>query len=159
MLTQSRLKEVLRYNKNTGIFSWRVSRSHNVKAGDIAGTKDKRYLRIKIDGVLYRAHRLAWLYVTGKFPRNEIDHKNGSGIDNRWKNLRDVSRAVNRQNQRLPLPSNILGVQGVRKYRRKYRAVIGVNGKSLFLGLFHSPQEAHAVYVIAKRKLHEGCTL
>lgn len=101
MLTQDRLKELMRYDEETGILTRRVSTSSNARAGDIAGSKDKDgYLVIRIDKKLYRAHRLAFLYVYGRFPEEFTDHINGIRDDNRISNLREVTRQENMQNQK-----------------------------------------------------------
>src|SRR5262245_26632184 len=88
-ITAERLREVLSYDLETGWFRWRVSPKHSgIRIGRIAGQCDCGYWRIEIDGKAYLAHRLAWLYVTGKFPDQQIDHVNGDGTYNAWCNLR-----------------------------------------------------------------------
>lgn len=87
-LTQKYLKEILYYNPFTGIFIWKRYRSRFVKPGDIAGTKVKYgYIHIGIDGKIYKAHHLAWLYIHGYFPENQIRHINHIKDDNRIENL------------------------------------------------------------------------
>ena len=119
------------------------------------------YLRISIDRAMYRVHRLAWLYVYGSWPEQQIDHINGDRADNRIANLRDVSPKQNTHNQRQAHRNNLSGLLGVRKKTRDgtYHAVIKVDGKQRYLGSFKDPAEAHAVYVAAKRDLHQSCTL
>lgn len=160
MITHERLKEVVHYDKKTGIFTSNVS-SRGRKIGKVLGTKDKSYLRIKIDGVLYRAHRLAWFYVTGKWPVFTIDHKNTIGIDNRWSNLRDVPFSINRENQILPTRLNKCGYLGVHKTWKgnSFIAEIGFSGKRKRIGYFSSAIDAHKAYISEKRKHHKGCTL
>jgi len=157
-LTQRRLHELLHYDAATGVFTWRVDHALN-RAGAAAGKSGGGSLKIGIDGVRYFAHRLAWLYMTGKLPTNEIDHRNGVSTDNRWNNLRDVDHSVNQQNRRRAQRNNIVGLLGVSPYGTRFRAKIKANGKHLHLGLFESADDAHAAFVTAKRQLHEGCTL
>jgi hypothetical protein len=93
------------------------------------------------------------------WPSGEIDHKNGVRNDDRFNNLRDVARSGNTQNQRHAHKNNKLGLLGVTRHGKKFSANIQVNGKPRYLGLFSTPEEAYAVYVIEKRKLHPFCTI
>ena len=89
MITQKHLKEILDYNTETGIWTWRVNQARRIKIGQRAGTIiSDGHRHIGISGKFYKAHRLAWLYMTGEFPKDEIDHINGVPDDNRWCNLR-----------------------------------------------------------------------
>jgi hypothetical protein len=111
-LTQARLKEVLNYDKETGLFTWMVSNSW-CSEKDTAGTKENNgYIRISIDGNRYVAHRLAWLYVNGYFPENQIDHIDRARDNNKWVNLREVSTQCNIRNRGLN-SNNTSGVAGV----------------------------------------------
>ena len=112
MLTQSKLKQRLHYVPETGIFTRRVMSSHNARIGDIAGTVINGYMRISVLSKLYYSHRLAFLYMTGKFPRFETDHINHIKSDNRWANLRRVTSLSNNRN-RSKSPNNTSGVIGV----------------------------------------------
>lgn len=99
MLTKERLQELLIYNTVTGIFTWKVNRRGTAKAGTVAGRpNNKGYIDISIDGKRYKAHRLAWLYITGSWPENQIDHINRIRDDNRLANLRDVTQSENLRN-------------------------------------------------------------
>ncbi len=155
MLTQSRLKELLRYDPDTGVFTWAVRR-HGVRIGDVAGGVDfYGYLCIKIDGRLYKAHRLAWLYVYGKWPADQMDHINGVCDDNRLRNLREATHAQNEQNRALNA-NNVSGYPGVswHKRDRKWQSQIGFEGRGKHLGYFDDPESAYAAYLSAKAKLH-----
>lgn len=154
-LTAQRLREVLNYDCGTGAFTWRQpAKRANQKPGDSAGCVSRGRVQIQVDGHIYRAHRLAWLYVTGAWPQHEIDHINGEPADNRFVNLRDVTSTVNHQNRRTPQRRNKVGLLGVSPAKQKvgFRARID----RLHLGVFQTPQAAHAAYVQAKRELHEG---
>lgn len=160
------IKNKLNYNIETGQFTWRLNvGSHGrIKSGTIAGNPfDNGYWQIKLNGKHYQAHRLAWAYVTGEWPKNHIDHINGIKNDNRFCNLRDVSISINAQNQRKPRTDNKCGFLGVfchqTKTKTSWRARIKINGKAVHIGLFKTPELAHEAYLSAKRKYHEGCTI
>ena len=153
------IKRVLRYDPESGEFWWTDEAPKKV-AGKLANAKDKLgYVCLKINGKMYKAHRLAWSFVHGKFPNGDIDHINGNPSDNRISNLRLVSHSVNLQNQRKARADSATGVLGVRKNGSGYRAEIRVCGKRINLGTYPTTELAHIAYVDAKRKHHEGCTL
>lgn len=155
-VTSERLKELLDYCPETGLFRWRVNRRPKFKAGDIAGsTSTKGYRDIKIDEVSYRLHRLAWLYMTGEWPKDQLDHINGIKSDNRFANLREVTNAQNCQNQG-KRKNNTSGFNGVHWSKRmhKWQVSISVNMKRIHLGYFDDPEQAGAVYELAKAKYH-----
>lgn len=159
MITQSRLKELFHYDLETGLFTRLVTIAHNAKAGDIAGTVDSGgYIQIMVDGKRYQAHRLMWLWVTGEWP-DEVDHINHVKDDNRWINLREVSRVENCRNQSLP-KNNTSGICGVYWYKasKKWMAYIRVSGKLIGLGLFENMLDAIEARKIAenKYKYHEN---
>lgn len=153
-LTAERLREVLDYDPMTGIFRWKTlsrnGRGH--KPGDVAGTNDGKYLRIKIAQVRYRAHRLAWFYMTGSWPKVTIDHKNRSFCDNRFENLREATtqeQALNKRTWRQK--KNPL--KGVSQSRgRRWQARICSGRRSVHLGMFDTAEEAHAAYVAAAKQ-------
>lgn len=129
MLTQERLKELLYYCPETGVFTWKISPASTTKKGDIAGNVHRSgYLRINVDKKAFYAHRLAYLYIHGYHPENEVDHKNRNKLDNSIKNLREVSRQCNKRNCGNP-STNTSGVKGVswHKASQKWRAYIKVN--------------------------------
>jgi hypothetical protein len=97
MLTPKRLRNVLSYAPTTGIFRWKVSASSRASVGSVAGAKNGRgYHQIRIGGRPYSASRLAWLYMTGKWPNSEISYINGKPSDTRWANLREATSSPNR---------------------------------------------------------------
>lgn len=159
-LTAARLRELLHYDPETGVFTWLVSNTKRVRVGGIAGcTSDHGYIRIAIDGVQHRAHRLAWLYMTGEWPAHQIDHINGTRDDNRIKNLRQATDAQNRQNLRKPRSDNRCGMLGVCANRDRWRAVIQVGGKFKHIGTFDTPELAGAAYLAQKSILHPYQTI
>lgn len=160
-LTVEKLKAALDYDANTGVFTWKIRPSKAVRAGDIAGCVEKRigYVTIGISKDIYKAHRLAWLYVYGEWPKGVIDHINCIKADNRIKNLRDVFADGNAQNICKPNRRNKSGFMGVIWFQNKWRAGMSVNGKSKWLGDYSTPEEAHQAYLVAKRKYHAACTI
>lgn len=162
MLTAETLRRVLNYNPDTGLLTWRESRGR-VAAGQVAGSLRKRdgVVRVRVNGRFYGAHRLAWLWVNGRWPGNELDHINGIPSDNRIANLRDCGRTINRQNMRRAhhdSASKTLGVSWSAS-SRKWRARIWAGGKEVGLGIFDTTEQAHKAYLTAKRRLHPGCTI
>jgi hypothetical protein len=163
-LTQAQLKEVLRYEPDTGHFYWIKRISSRCKmdkpAGCIGGNYSDNYLikQIKIFKKLYKQHRLAFLYMTGSFPRHEVDHVNGNSLDNCWINLRDIPHSINMQNFGKPNRNNKLGQLGVSLYRDsgKYSANISDKGKAIAIGVYDTIDQASDAYFNAKFLLHEG---
>jgi len=142
-LTQKELMKDLSYDCDTGIFIRKISRS-NVNIGDIAGGTEKNgYRVIRLKGKKYKAHRLAWLYIYGKFPDDQIDHINHIRNDNRISNLRSVTRSENLKNQSM-FKNNTSGFSGVKwdKRDKVWKSQIGVNGKRIHLGEFTDKQDA-----------------
>ncbi|WP_076569983.1 HNH endonuclease signature motif containing protein [Janthinobacterium sp. TND4EL3] len=160
-LTAERLRELFDYDPSIGVFIRKVDRrGKGAVKGAIAGTDNGRgYTCISIDGFNYRAHRLAYLYMLDRWPTDEVDHMNGCRSDNRWSNLRELSTQKNTQNQRKPHRHNSTGYLGVKFYGGKFRAVINVEGRRIFLGVHPSAEAAHAAYVAAKQTLHSSCTI
>lgn len=164
-LTADRLRALVRYDESTGRFSWipRTGRGAGWAKADRepGGVTSQGYRSIRLDGRLYQAHRLAWLYVHGEWPQQQIDHVNGNRLDNRIENLRDVAPLLNQQNMRRARCDNETGVLGVTVDRRRggFKARIRAHGRILYLGNFGSIEQAQAVYVTAKRSLHEGATI
>lgn len=155
----ARLKTLFEYRPDTGQFV-RVMTVANQPAGSVAGTKDSHgHIQIRIDRRLYLAHRLAWLWQTGEWPADTIDHMNGVRDDNRFANLRHVSKRLNCQNRRNACADSRTGVLGVTRTKYGFVASIWDGGTSVNLGTHKSADLAHAAYLEAKRALHAGCTL
>lgn len=147
-LTQTSLKSVLHYNKDTGIFTRIAKTSFCVQLGEIAGGFDiKGYIRISVFNKRYKAHRLAFLYMTGRWPKDQVDHINHIKDDNRWVNLRECSQTQNKGNTPLR-KNNKSGFKGVcwHKNGGKWQAAIRVNNKRFFLGLFDNKKDAAIAY-------------
>lgn len=156
-ITQEELKRILRYDARTGIFTWRVRRGGTARVGSVAGTRDTYgYVQITAYGILYLAHRLAWLYMTGEWPAFEIDHRDRMRHNNIWSNLRPADRAISGQNRGKASSKNTTGLLGVSHSHGRFCARISVGGRSRFLGDFDTPELAHAAYMAAKRELHAG---
>ena len=148
MLTIEQLKEVLDYNPDTGVFTWKKTCRNRVVVGSVAGNKDNHgYICIKINRKPYKAHRLAYLYMTGNFPENFIDHINHIRDDNRWTNLRDATYSQNQFNKSTN-KTNTSGYKGVswNKQVKKWRAQIKYMKKSIYIGYYTTPQEAAEAY-------------
>jgi hypothetical protein len=149
---------VLDYDPETGIFRWKKPTSNRVRVGDESGRWDSKGGRcVAVGGVRYLAHRLAWFYVHGKWPKEEIDHINGIPSDNRLANLREASKFQNTQNSRIR-SHNTTGYKGIVKYqhdKNRFVAVIRAFNKVHHLGIFDTPLEAHLAYVEASKIYHK----
>jgi hypothetical protein len=155
MITQERLKELLDYDPDTGVFTWKTARGC-VVAGSVAGALNTNlYIYIKIDQKLYRAHRLVWLYIHGSLPGAEIDHVNRIRGDNRIANLRAATKSENGQNKP-KYRNNTSGIPGVcwHKASQKWIAQIRHLGHSIHIGLYDDLEEAAAARAAAKAKYH-----
>ena len=151
-----RLHELLQYDPSTGLFEWKESRARGAKAGDVAGSRHSHgYTKIKIDGRTYRAHRLAWLYVHGVWPTNQLDHRNGIRDDNRIENLREATAGQNHQNRAVQSNSTSRhpGV-GWHPRAKRWRAHIKVGGKQIYVGHFKELSDAVKARAAAKAKHH-----
>lgn len=158
MLTADRLKQILHYEPSTGAFTWlsRRSYSKNAERGSRAGSLAHGYVIISIDNKKYKAHRLAWLYMTGEFPSSILDHIDRNRSNNAWQNLREATRggnAVNTDKRR----NNPLGLVGVTKHGDRFRARISAGRKHL--GVFDTAEQASGAYAAhAKTKFGEFFT-
>lgn len=155
-LTAERLRQVLIYNEDTGLFTWRISRP-KCSAGSRAGRERDMngYWQIKIDYCLYYSHRLAWLYMTGHWPSLQIDHIDGNKGNNRWDNLREVNTKQNQENRNSKTRSKS-GVRGVdwSDLQKQWRARIGHHCREIHLGWFATFEEAKAASDAAELALY-----
>jgi hypothetical protein len=148
MLTQKRLRAVLNYDPETGIFTWK----QGYRIGEVAGTlhDDRGFLKVSVDGQRYLMHRLAWLWMTGAMPETNIKHIDGDRSNNRWSNLRSGDR-MQKSGYRGPRrhETNLPGVWAV---GGKFEATIGVDGLILSLGCFETAQAAQDAITLAIRR-------
>jgi hypothetical protein len=150
-----RLKELFCYHPLTGLYV-RLIRRGNKMPGDIAGKIDKEgYVVISIDGRYYYGHRLSWLYMTGDWPTHDVDHEDTNRSNNVWTNLRHATNAENAHNSKTPT-HNTSGIKGVHWHRKacKWVAMISVNRKSMYLGLFSHIDDARIAVEQARIKYH-----
>jgi hypothetical protein len=159
ILTATRLREVLHYDADTGIFARLTKRQQSV--GTVPKNPNHAYLNIGVDWKVYRAHRLAWLYVHGEWPKHQIDHINGNKLDNRIVNLRVATASQNKQNMKQARSDSRSGLIGASWYAsgNKWRAAIQIDGKKKHLGYFDTAEEAHQIFMEAKRQHHKFNTL
>lgn len=156
LITQERLKNLLSYNSENGEFKWVRPTSNRVRVGQIAGAVNSTdaYVRIMIDGKIYSAHRLAWLYVNGSHPFYEIDHIDGDHGNNRITNLREATRKQNQENTRLQ-KNNKSGHRGVvwDSTNNKWKAYVNHTRVHNHIGLFTSLEKAAIAAKGARDKL------
>ena len=155
-LDLGRLREILKYDSEDGVFTWNVTLSRRACAGNEAGSISKNgYRYIAIDGHKHLAHRLAWFYVHGVWPADQIDHIDCVRSNNALANLREANMSNNGANGLLR-STNTSGYKGVSWDARKRKWVAGVkkNYKRHVLGLFDDPYEAHLVYIAGANRLH-----
>lgn len=144
MLTQKRLKQLLSYYPDTGDFTWLKYRNYQATIGQVAGYKNKEgYIVICIDNKIHLAHRLAWLYIHGEWPQNQIDHINGVRHNNKINNLRLATNQENQKNRKLQ-KNNKSGITGVIWYKQtnRWMARLQHNSKNVHLGFYKDKFEA-----------------
>lgn len=151
-----RLQELVLYNPETGKFSSKVNgpgRAIGQQAGSIKHSGDRKYIHLRVAGEWILAHRLAWFYMFGHWPPNDIDHVNGDGTDNRLANLRLATEGQNCMNRRVHC-NNTSGFKGVTfdKESGRWRSQIQIDGKHQTLGRFQSPRHAALAYNAAARR-------
>jgi hypothetical protein len=151
LLSAERARELLAYDPDTGILTWRISRPGAV-AGTVAGTPCQGYLQVQIDYVFHKAHRVIWLMQTGDWPQHHIDHINRDRSDNRWSNLREATPLENSRNKSLS-SRNSSGAVGVcwDQARGKWNTNIGVHNRTLSLGCFEVFDDAVAARCEAEK--------
>jgi hypothetical protein len=146
-ITQKRLKEVLDYDPDTGVFTWKVQTNFRIPINSVAGKLNTRgYRSIKIDKKDYLAHRLVWLYVHGEWPPQLIDHINGDKLDNRLCNIRCATYSQNNTNR--------INARGYSMVGKMFHARIVVKRKGIHLGSYKTAEEARQAYLVAQKQLH-----
>lgn len=153
--SQATLISLLHYSPETGIFTRAVDR-RRWKAGQQVGSiSNDGYVNIGLNHQIYRAHRLAWLYMTGTEPVNGIDHINRDRSDNRWVNLRASDQSTNTLNRGAQKNSKS-GLKGVHKIKKtgRYRAVVTAFGRRVNVGVFATPEEAKKAHDAVSKALH-----
>jgi hypothetical protein len=154
-MDKDELKELLSYDKDTGVFVW-IKPRQGVRTGVAIGTSNGLgYLRIRFKGKSYYAHRLAWLYMYGYMPK-QIDHINGNPSDNRISNLRECNQTQNMCNKKVS-SANKSGVKGVSyaMHAKKWKVQIQLNGKNKHIGYFDDFEFATLVADEARNKYHK----
>jgi hypothetical protein len=157
--SQERLRELFEYRDHESQpFIWKISLSNRVKIGDVAGcsTSVSGYCQVGIDDTYLRIHRLVWIYHNGDIPdKMFVDHIDGDKLNNRIENLRLATRSQNQHNCKKQ-SNNTSGVKGIgwNKQRKKWRARITINGKSIWLGYYNTIEEAEAAITAARNNLH-----
>jgi hypothetical protein len=158
-LTAKRLRQLLHYNPKTGVFRWRVQKRGPIGVGRVAGTllQANQHRVICINYRKYMASHLACLFMTGRWPNVEMDHKNCKPDDDRWSNLRPANHLQNMHNRSIRLRKNKHTPKGVswHKPSNKYQVGITINSRWVALGYFDDPEAGHAAYVKAA-KAHFG---
>ena len=151
-LSLAQARELLAYDRISGVLTWITNRKGQPKPGNAAGTlNEDGYIKIRVDGIIYQAHRIAWLLETGAWPEAEIDHRNLQKSDNHWENLRPATHGQNMIN----VAGRRAGLKGA--YRRKsgsWYSNIRANNKQIRVGEFATEAAAHAAYCEAARKHH-----
>jgi hypothetical protein len=157
-ITHERLLELLHYDQESGLFTWKVGGAGRARAGGTAGcalhAHGRRSARrsIHINYKYYGANRLAWFYMTGEWPIFEIDHINGNSLDDSWTNLRQATRGQNEINKG-PYRNNRLGLKGVRECKGRFLAAIHRDYQRKHLGSFDTAEQAAAAYAAAAKTL------
>jgi hypothetical protein len=158
-VTAKELRRLLNYDPSTGLLTWRVrgrGGPRGITVGAIAGShnRERDCIQITINGRHYRAHRLAWLWMTGEWPDPQVDHINRCGTDNRWSNLRIATHQQNLVNCIKSRPRHPDLPPGAYPRRGKFYSRILINGRDRVLGTFATAAEAHAAYVAALKRAH-----
>ena len=133
MISQLKLKKMLNYDPDTGVFTRIVVNNNRWKVGSVAGTPTNGYIRIRVEGITYAAHHLAFLYMLGAFPAGKVWHKNAKRDDNSWSNLKPEIKQLNTGQDEAPTEGNVVGV---RRLANKWNATVWVKGKDICLGYF-----------------------
>jgi hypothetical protein len=151
-----RIRELLHYEPETGVFTRLTNASTNARKGNIAGTLNSRgYIQISIDNKVYQAHRLAFAYMNDVWTDLQIDHRDGNRANNKWANLREAHPHENSHNSK-PHRDSATGVKGVswHKGANKWQAQIRANGENIHLGLFETIEEARSALHLVRETRH-----
>lgn len=144
-ISRERLLELCTYNPESGVFLWNhlPGKGRGRGGQGIGWIDDWGYVRAEFDAVAYRLHRLAWLYMTGEWPSEEIDHIDGDPANNAWSNLRQATRVQNSQNTKIRA-NNTSGVKGVSRHPQcdRWMARVGAGKRRHYLGIFLTKDEA-----------------
>src|SRR5262245_37502188 len=153
LITHDQLLDLLWYDPETGEFHWHNRGLGRRKHGRAGSHNRGAYWLLHLEGRRYMAHRVAWFYITGTWPDQDIDHANGNKSDNRFGNLRSATRTENSANSRCRNSKS--GIKGVHwnTSKRKWRAQIGYNGRSVWLGAFDDKEDARLAYNNAAKAL------
>jgi hypothetical protein len=155
-LTLALARQAFRYNPASGLLKWRINKGR-ARIGDVAGCPDnKGYINVMFDGRNIKAHRIIWALKTGRWPRRQIDHRDGVKGNNRWRNLREASNQQNHRN-RGKNKNNTSGFKGVvykgdTPRRRPWAAHIMIDGKNVHLGHYDTKIKAAAAVVAGSQK-------
>ena len=150
-ITAEQLRELLRFDPETGVFSWAKNWGGKRRGGPVGCLHPHGYVVIQVLGRQHPAHRLAWLHVHGAWPSSELDHINGVRDDNRVANLRVASGTQNNGNRRLT-EKNKSGFKGVRKKGKNWEASIGFGKEWFYIGMFKASEVAGAAYLEEAKK-------
>lgn len=152
-VTAELVREVFSYDPDIGVLVWIAPFAQQIKSGAIAGhIRKDGYVAVKLGGKAYKAHRLIWLYMTGRWPADEMDHIDRNPTNNRWDNLREATHAENCRNR---IYRNLTTFTCVGEEKNgKYRARVRLGGERKYLGLFDTPEAASAAVRQAKLNLH-----
>ena len=153
-ITQEVVHRLFDYSEQTGELTHKTQAARRINMGDVAGhLHSTGYVTVAIKGKAYKAHKLVWLWQTGKYPKHDVDHINGNRSDNRWSNLRKATRGQNCANRTTPVKS-AAGYKGVVSRGNSHSARIRTPGKVHHLGSFPTPEAAAQAYDKAAIKLH-----
>ena len=160
-LTQERLQEILHYDPRSGEFRWRMQDDLEHRVGEIAGSSMRSdYWCIHVDGRSYRAHKLAWLYMTGAWGRPLVDHRDGDPFNNRWRNLRLANRLTDARYCRRRRSEPVFAGITLDRRSGQWTARVSNGGRLYLLGQFPTNEAAHEAYAMAARLLHrEACSV
>jgi hypothetical protein len=154
------LLKCLKYDQDIGTFTWIIKPSARVNIGDVAGWVNNGYYYVGLNGYQFLAHRLAWFYMKGVWPENEIDHKDNIKLNNFFSNIRDVTRSTNLQNRPIPqsrkMSSAMPGVYSKKALKKPWYVQLYIAGKKTFFGTFSSQEEAEEKCLELRRLYYPG---